>query len=893
MAERRNSGIITVMDRSAVRGAPNGPGPRGPARPNARHRSAIPWLRAGHVGRRRLLDRLDQASPGDVVLVSAPAGWGKTALLVDWLRIDPVHTVWVSLSPIDDSDRGFWAILLGALRACPLVGVGNPLHDLVLPGDPSADPDFLAAVADGLHAVPEPLTVVLDNTEELKDPAAADGLRALLHDRPPHVRIVLSGRRDPPIPLGRLRAAGTLVEVRAEQLRFTADEAAAMLAATGYVFGRDLVAAVVTATGGWAAGLRLAAPALAAAEPTDFVHDLVGTDRAMSDYLVEEVLTAFSPGTRQVLERVSICEVVSAPLAAALCDGSEAGEVLDAMERETGLVYRTTTAPVRYVVEPLLRAHLLADLRRRHPETVTSLHLRAARWYAEQDMPDAALDHAVASGAEPVLVDLVGRYGLLLLAVGEHARLREAAERLRREVLTGDPMLALLTATAHLEVGELETAERLVAAAERVWPAEPTPELVALRRVADARRESLSAGRTMSDVGTDAAGQLGLGPMAVLERAFLALAEQRVDTARELARVAMEQAGDNDYLVARCLTVLGAVAGVDGDFPTMAALAEHADARAPAAQWRGTIAAAVTAQLRAYRALLLARPADCLKLAEPALEFVGSSGDVGSVVSNPTLAAILGTAMTEDGEVVKGLELLAGARVAADAPMPALYLALIAVLEHRTAIDLGYVERAREVLDWAAERLPDTAEVLVMRARQHLQLGRAAPAARQLAAVLHEQTYPALVAWTPVDAWALACRLALRSGHRGQALRAARRAVATASTYDVLRPLTQVDEVVELIGEINWPPALAAFTARVLDARRAQPAARRVALTETERAVLAMLSTQRSIGEIAEVLTVSRNTVKTHVRTIYAKLGAHTRREALIAARAGGLVTDA
>ena len=95
------------------------------------------------------------------------------------------------------------------------------LHDLVPPDDPAADPDFLAAVADGLHAVAEPLTIVLDNTQDLTDPAAVDGLRSLLRDRPPHVRVVLAGRRDPPIPRGRLRAEGSLVEVRAEQLRFT------------------------------------------------------------------------------------------------------------------------------------------------------------------------------------------------------------------------------------------------------------------------------------------------------------------------------------------------------------------------------------------------------------------------------------------------------------------------------------------------------------------------------------------------------------------------------------------------------------------------------------------------------------------------------------------------
>lgn len=853
-----------------------------------RHRTAIPWPRSGHVRRHRLLDRLDQARPGDVVLVSAPAGWGKTALLADWLRTDPVHTVWVSLSPIDDADRVFWTILLGALRACPAVGVGSPLHDLAVPDDPSDDPDFLAAVADGLHATPGPLTVVLDNTQELgADSRSGHGLRSLLHDRPPHLRVVLAGRRDPAIPRGRLRAAGRLVEVRAEQLRFTVDEAAAMLAATGYVFGTDVVAALTAVTGGWAAGLRLAAPALAAAKPTDFLNDLVGTDRAMSDYLVDEVLNALSPRMRQVLDRVSICEVVSASLAVALCEEPDVGEMLDALERETGLVYRTGTGRVGYVVEPLLRTHLLADLRRRHPEVVSSLHVRAARWFADEDMLSAAIDHALASGAEPVLVELVGRHGLLLLAAGEHARLREVAARLRREVLTGDPLLALLAAAAYLEIGDRETAERLVAAAERVWPTAPAPELVALRRVADVRRESLTAVRLDVAGLAERAGELG--PMAVVERAFLAMAAQRVDTARELAQAALAQAGDNDYLAARCLTVLGAAAGADGDFSTMAALAECADAKAPAAQWHGTIAAAVTAHLRAYRALLLARPADCLKLAGPAQVLADPASDL---LINPTLAAMRGAAMTEDGEVAKGLALLAAARAATDEAMPALYQALIAVLEHRTAIDLGYVERAREVLDWADERLPDSAEVLVMRARQQFQLGRTKPAARHLAAVVNERRPPPLVAWTLVDAWALACRLALRSGNRGQALRAVRRAVAAGSALDVLRPLSQVDEVVELIAEINWPPGLGTFTARVLDAARGRPGARRVALTESERAVLVMLSTQRSIGEIAEVLTVSRNTVKTHVRTIYGKLGVHTRREALVAARAAGLVTD-
>ncbi|HEY0813864.1 MAG TPA: LuxR C-terminal-related transcriptional regulator [Pseudonocardia sp.] len=842
--------------------------------------------------RQRLLDRLEQAGQGDVVLVSAPAGYGKTALLAEWLGTDPVHTAWVSLSPIDDSDRWFWSILLSSLKGCPAVPADNGLHAVAVPEDPSRDPEFLAAVADALAGLEEPLTIVLDNVQELTSPVAVLGLRSLLRDRPDKLRIVLAGRRDPPLPLGRLRAAGRLVEVRAEHLRFTIDEAAAMLAPTGYGFSTDLVAVLVAETGGWAVGLRLAAPALASAGPTDFVNDLVGTDRAMSDYLVEEVLQTLPRQARRVLDAVSVCDVVLASLAAALSDLPESGDVLDGLERETGLVYRTGPGRFRFVVEPLLRAHLLADLRRRHPETVAQLHVRAARWFSEHDMAAAALDHAVASNSAIVLVEVLHRHGLLLLAAGEHARMRAAAAKLARSVVAADPALALLVAMANLEIGALVAGDRLMAAAVKAWPDVPGAELVALRRVAEARRDALTrerAGAPRLGGEHEAAGQLGLGPMAVLERAFVALAEQRGDTARELASAALAQAGDNDYMVARCLAVLSGVAAAEGDFSTMAALAERADARAPAENWGGTSAAALTAYLRAYRALLLAKPAECLALTDPALTFTDSLGEAAPTVFGAALDALRGAAMTEHGEAAKGLGLLAAARAAADRSLPDLYLALIAVLEHQAAIDLGYVERARDVLDWAVARLPETAEVRLLRARQQFQLGRTVPAGRHLAAVLHGKTAPPLVPWIVVDAWVLACRSALRSGNRGQALRTARRAVYLASQLDVLRPLVQSDEVVELIRELHWPAGAAAFTARVLDARRSRPAGSRVALTESERAVLGMLSTQRSISEIAEALTVSPNTVKTHVRTIYGKLGVHTRREALAVARESGL----
>jgi hypothetical protein len=169
----------------------------------------------------------------------------------------------------------------------------------------------------------------------------------------------------------------------------------------------------------------------------------------------------------------------------------------------------------------------------------------------------------------------------------------------------------------------------------------------------------------------------------------------RVDTARELAQAALEQAGDKRLPRGPVPHRAERRAGIEGDFPRWRRC--RARRRQGAARaWHGTIASAVTAHLRAYRALLVGQPAECLKLAEPALALAGPAGDdLTSVMLNPTLAAIRGAAMTEDGDVAKGLELLAAARAATDEAVPALYQGIIAVLEYRTAIDLGYVERSR------------------------------------------------------------------------------------------------------------------------------------------------------------------------------------------------------
>ena len=257
-------------------------------------------------------------------------------------------------------------------------------------------------------------------------------LAALVRERPRALRLVLAGRADPPLPIARLRLSGELREIRARDLAFSPDEAAALLAGADLVLAPGQVRTLVDQTAGWAAGLRLAALSLREAGDVDrFLADLAGNSKAISDYLVGEVLSALPSGTAEVLRAVSVCDELSAGLAVALTGRPDAGEVLASLERETALVRSFGEGRTAYRVHPLLRAHLLLDLRRRHPEQVARLHAAAADWFGAHGQPARALTHARQADDDARVADLLVAQGVALVASGEHAAVRDALRRPR------------------------------------------------------------------------------------------------------------------------------------------------------------------------------------------------------------------------------------------------------------------------------------------------------------------------------------------------------------------------------------------------------------------------------------------------------------------------------
>ena len=298
----------------------------------------------------------------------------------------------------DDNDpKRLWASVVAALAACPSVPPGSRLHAPWV-WRPGTQPEFLAELCDTVQELPRPVRLILDDVHELLDPVALHGLHTLIRNRPTGFQLVLSSRFDPPLSLSRLRLAGRLWELRADRLRFSPTDAAALLQRSGLDLTPTQVDTLHQRTGGWAAGLRLAAVALHRTTDRDaFLDQFSGNDSSVADYLTGEILSALPDDIQELLRMISISNPVPSGLAAQLSGRQDAGSLLDRLAHHTALLTPTGQHRDTYHIQELLRTYLTADLHRQGPTRVADLHTTAARWWAHQNQPAHALDHATRS----------------------------------------------------------------------------------------------------------------------------------------------------------------------------------------------------------------------------------------------------------------------------------------------------------------------------------------------------------------------------------------------------------------------------------------------------------------------------------------------------------------
>jgi LuxR family transcriptional regulator, maltose regulon positive regulatory protein len=359
----------------------------------------IPRARRGLVPRPRLAGRLTEALAGELTVVCAPAGFGKTALLADWARRSGRPVAWLSLDAGDNDPVRFWrhvAAALGGVRE----GVGQRLAPLLGPLAPRSFEAVVTTLVNELAAAPDELVLVLDDYHLIESPAVHESVMFLLGHLPAGLRLAVACRADPPLPLARLRARGQLAELRADQLRFTLEEAAALLReATGPDLPDDAVGALEARSEGWVAGLQLAALSLRGREDVaGFVAAFSGSHRYVLDYLAEEVLDRQPEPVRTFLLETSVLDRLCGPLCDAVTGRADGQRLLEAVDRAN--LFLTPLDDVRgwYRYHHLFADLLRVRLAQEQPERPPVLHRAAAAWHEQHGLADDAIRHALAAG---------------------------------------------------------------------------------------------------------------------------------------------------------------------------------------------------------------------------------------------------------------------------------------------------------------------------------------------------------------------------------------------------------------------------------------------------------------------------------------------------------------
>jgi len=356
-----------------------------------------PRLPAALVRRERLLRQLDAALSNLLTLLSAAAGFGKTTLLSAWVSQSAHNVAWLSLDEGDNDSTRFWTYFIAALQKLhPDLGT----HALVVlhTHRPLPSEAFLTILVNEITALPDPFAVVLDDYHAIHTQAIHQALAFLIDHAPPQIHVVIAGRADPPLPLARWRARSQLTEIRAADLHFTSEEVGLFLnQAMGLNFSPDVITMLETRTEGWVAGLQLAALSLQGhRDVSDFISTFTGSQRFIMDYLTEEVLDRQPREVQEFLLQTSILERLTAPLCDALTQQNNAQALLTAIERANLFLVPLDDERRWYryhqLFADLLRHHLAAQ-----PERVNELHRRAARWFEQNGLTAEAVSHALAA----------------------------------------------------------------------------------------------------------------------------------------------------------------------------------------------------------------------------------------------------------------------------------------------------------------------------------------------------------------------------------------------------------------------------------------------------------------------------------------------------------------
>ncbi|MBO0790969.1 MAG: transcriptional regulator, partial [Ktedonobacteraceae bacterium] len=430
-------------------------------------RLQVPHPKARLVSRPHLVEQLQQGRERGLTLISAPAGFGKTTLLSQWLAQSSRPVAWLSLEAQDNDPTRFFSSLIAALQTGDL-RLGSTALALLQTGEPlSPETVVTLLVNDLVQYAEEDITLVLDDYHVIEAPSIHRALAMLIEHLPPGLHLVLATRADPPLPLSRLRAHGHILEVRAAALRFSLEESGSFLQSTmGLSLSEEHISTIQSRTEGWIAGLQLAALALAGhPDPSAFLSAFDGSHRFVLDYLCEEVLSRQPASIQSFLLHTAVLERLSAPLCNAVAGEPASQEMLEALDRANLFIVSLDEKREWYRYHHLFAEVLANRLRLTMPHMVPELHRRASIWYEEHAFVIEAIQHALAAHDYERVALLLEREAIALELSGQHQTVLHWIRELP-DVIRSRPMLSLLCAMGLIFAGQFEQAEACLQDAE-------------------------------------------------------------------------------------------------------------------------------------------------------------------------------------------------------------------------------------------------------------------------------------------------------------------------------------------------------------------------------------------------------------------------------------------
>lgn len=904
----------------------------------------IPAPPTNIVRRPRLIARLNGglAAGHRLTLISTPAGFGKTTLVANWLAgarhsagadhsldaAPPYRCAWLSLDAADNDPPRFLAHLAAAFETIK-PGIGATALAALQPRQPPQVDMILTALLNEITTVAGEMVLVLDDYHVIDAQPVDRALAFLVEHQPPRLHLVIASREDPPLPLARLRARNQLTELRAADLRFTSAESADFLNhLMGLNLSDDDVAALESRTEGWIAGLQLAALSLQGRDDTArFIEAFTGSHRFVLDFLVEEVLLRQPDAVRDFLLQTALLDRFCASLCNALTERKDGRAMLDMLERANLFLVPLDDTRQWYRYHHLFADMLRAYSRESPAAQAPALHRRASAWFERHDLLAEAIRHALAAEDFAHAANLIERVWLAMDLSYQSAAWLSWARALPDELIRNRPVLSVGYAWALLNLGELEASETRLRDAER-WlrPAEVASD--ALVVVDEAEFRALPASISAA-------------------RAYRALALGDIAGTRQYARQTLALVGDQESIHRiQAIALLGMAEYAAGDLPaaereflTFQSLMWQANDIANAIGITFILADIKQVQGRLHEAINLYRQALQLAASRGAPDFLGAcdlhrglaellceQGDLAAATQYLHTARQLGehAALTgwpqrlyvaqarlseAAGDLAGALAFLAAAeRQYVRNPLPERSLAAL-----RTRIWLRQ-DRLSDALAWAREQNLSPADNLsYAREFEHLTLARVLIARAAAERVdQHREAALGLLARLLAAAEAggrngsvleillLQALVYQARGDLPRALTVLERALALAEPQGYLRLFVAegaaLHHLLDQLARRHAHPIrdYAAMLLAAFDQPASAPEPTRShhvpeQLSERELDVLRLLRSELSGPEIARQLIVSLNTLRTHTKSIFSKLGVNSRRAAVRRAEELGL----